>query len=72
MELDEDNPLGKCSSQVVLDGAALVQVEHSVPYIYTGSGLYGRHCLPESKKQIPYFNQVLEFKDISLTSAQYL
>lgn len=49
MELDEDNPLSKPSSHVILDGAAVVQVELLVPYIYTGSGLYGRHCLPESK-----------------------
>lgn len=62
MELDEDNPLSKLSSQVVLDGASMVQVEHSVPCVYTGSGLYGRHCLPESNKQIPCFKQVLEFK----------
>lgn len=50
VELDEDNPLSKLSSRVVLDGAAVVQVECSVPCIYSGSGLYGRHCLPESNR----------------------
>lgn len=62
MELDEDNPLSKPSSQVVLDGEAVVQVELAEPYICIGSGLHGRHCLPESNKQILYFNQGLEFK----------
>lgn len=58
VELDED-----ISSYIVwtlLTGGPWWSSCGAVPYIY--SGLYGRHCLPESNKQVPYFNQLLEFK----------